>query len=168
MGNKTLILNTLQNSIKFINSTNTVDFMLHMDKGTGECNLSGFYEFTYPKVICFDVFRIQNMLYEAAETIYSYKQTKFRTIITKLAISIILEEFVIDKDKYNSKEEIREACYAEATRIIANNFNKTRRLIGSLDITQDAEIILNGPKFYKREKESEGVREYVASYYEIH
>ena len=152
MNNYKMIYNTLYNSIKFFNNTDILPSKtIHMDPNTSEAKLNGFYKFTGPKIICFDMFRIQNMLDEASETIYTYKQTKLRTIIVKLVISILLEELVIDKDKYNSYEEIKEVCYIESTRIIANNFKKARTIIGSLDITNDADVILSDKKFFKKE-----------------
>lgn len=152
MSNYKMIYNTLYNSIKFFNNINILPSKtIHLDTNTGNVKLNSFYEFTDPKTICFDIFRIQNMLDEASETIYTYKQLKLRTIIVKLVISILLEELVIDKNKYNSYEEIKKVCYIESTRIIANNFKKTRNIIGALDITNDADIILNNKKFYKKE-----------------
>lgn len=152
MSNYRMIYNTLYNSIKFFNNTDLLPSKtIHLDPSTGVVKLKSFYKMTGPKIICFDVFRIQNMLDEAGETIYNGKYAKYRTLIAKFVLSTLLEKYVIDKTKYKDKKEIREICYIESTRILANNFKKAKSIIGLLDITNDADVILNEKKLYLRD-----------------
>ena len=152
MNNSKFIYRVLYNSIKFINNTDLVpEISFYLDRDTGMRKLDGFYEFVDPKGICFDTFRLQNMLDEAGETIYTYKYDQFRSIIVKFVLCVILEEYIIDKSKYNSIEDMKNACYAQAIKVLAKNSRKARRIIGGFTIANDSDIILNSIPFHSKE-----------------
>lgn len=143
MANTNFILNTLTNSITFINNTGLLqEITLHLDRDTPTCKLERIYKITYSKVICFDVFRIQEMLDKESEHIFHYKYLKYKTIISKMLINIVLHEYLLDKSKYDDNE-FEKACDIYSTKYLFRNIGKARRFIGKMDTTDQSDIILN-------------------------
>jgi ribosomal protein S26 len=144
MNNKKMIYNTIVKTIRFINNSGILgDFRLSLDSSTSICHLKRIYKITHPKVICFDVFRIQNILDNEHCLNLTCKRDIYRTIVVKTVLESIVNEYLIDRDYYKDEYCLNKACKIYAVKLLAINACTARKYIGRIDITSDSNFILD-------------------------
>ena len=138
MNNKKMIYNTIVKTIRFINNSDILgDFRLSLDSSTSMCHLKRIYKITHPKVICFDVFRIQNILDNENYLNLTCKRDIYRTIVVKTVLESIVNEYLIDRDYYKDEYCLNKACKIYAIKLLAINACEARKYIGRIDITSE-------------------------------
>lgn len=144
MNNSKFIYHTLLTSIKFVNYTDLLpEITIHLDPYTSVRKLDRIYKFTDSKTICFDTFRIQKIISREENHYLSNNYYKYKATICKLVIEAILDKYLIDKSKYQTKEEYKNICRIYSSKYLARNIGKARKIVGRLDIANESDIILD-------------------------